>query len=179
MSYLGGGMTEKKKKVKWFWEKEPNGSGQMQKTFHEMKPFGFGFEVKFPKTGLEAAAPVNTWRNKNSAKFVGIDIPTNISETDKELIIRAELPGFKKDEIKIAATKTAFELTAEKKHEEIERGETFYRKEASHKAIHRAFTLPVPVNPEHVHAKLEEGILTVTLQKLETEKKRKKKVEIE
>ena len=153
-----------KKKVKWFWEKEPEEiEQQMHRAFHEVwDPFSVSFRAGLPKL----------------ARLVE-DVPVNISETDKELIIRAALPGFKKDEIKVTVTKDTFELSAEKKHEAIERSETFYRREAERKAVHRSFALPVPVDADHVGAKLEEGVLTVTMPKLEVEKKKKKAVEIE
>jgi len=168
-------MAEKRKKrVKWVWEKEPERERAVAHRvrepfeelehgmFHEMlEPFGFTFAFPRHRHLLEEAAPVN------------------ISETDKELIVRAELPGFKKDEIRLTVTKDTFELSAEKRHEEMERGETFYRREAERKAVHRAFTLPVAVDAERASAKLEEGVLTVTMPKLEVEKRKKKAVEIE
>lgn len=142
-------MAEKtKKRVRWFWEKEPDESARIHKPL-----------------GLSVSAP-----SAAGAKM---------SETDKELVVRVGLPGFKKDEIKLVVTSNTFELTAEKKHEEIERGETFYRRAVARKAVHRAFTLPVAVDADRVSAKLEEGVLTVTMPKLEAEKKRKKAAEIE
>jgi HSP20 family protein len=131
--------------------------------FHEMwEPFGFGLRFALPRMARAME-----------------EVPVNISETDKEVIVRAELPGFKKDEIKLTITEDTFELSAEKKHEEVERGETFYRREAERKAVHRAFTLPICVDADHAKAKLEEGVLTVTMPKLEIEKRKKKVVEIE
>jgi HSP20 family protein len=151
-------MAGKKKKVKWFWEKEPDESDQMQKLVQSFwEPFGAGFG--------------------HPRKLV--DIPIDISETDKELIVRAELPGFKKDEVKLTVTETTFEIVAEKRHEKIERGETFYKKEVGHNSVHRAFSLPVAVDADRINAKLEGGILTVTMPKLGSEKKKKKIVEVE
>jgi HSP20 family protein len=192
-------MAEKKKKrVRWFWEKEPDESEHARRSkaspaqadsrsppcvhelLHEMQgedplllhrrnkfrlvgePFGFKLGFKMPK----------------HMHAIGAVAPVNISEMDKELIVRAELPGFKKDEIKLVVTRDTFELSAEKKHEEIERGETFYRREAARQTVHRAFALPVSVDADRVSAKLEEGILIVTIPKLEVEKKKKKAVEI-
>ncbi|MEM7813823.1 MAG: Hsp20/alpha crystallin family protein [Candidatus Aenigmatarchaeota archaeon] len=159
-------MAEKKKKrIRWFWEKEPDEDFEqhMHRLWHEMwEPFGFGMRIGFPRIARAFE-----------------EIPVNISETDKELIVRAELPGFKKDEIKLTVTEDTFELSAEKKREEVERGETFYRKEAERKSVHRAFTLPVAVDADRVSAKLEEGVLTVIMPKLEVERKKKKVVEID
>jgi len=157
-------VEKKKKKVKWFWEKEPNEFEEVHDLLHTMgEPFGMKFS--FPQM--------------RQFKTLEAEVPVNVSETDIELIVRAELPGFKKDEIKLVITKDTFELTAEKKHEEIERSETFYRREVGHKSVHRAFALPVDIDADKVSAKLEEGVLTVTMPKLETEKKRKKAVEID
>ena len=56
-------------------------------------------------------------------------IPIDIAESEKELLLRAELPGFNKDEIKLKVTPTTIGISAEKKKISIDKGENFFRQE--------------------------------------------------
>jgi HSP20 family protein len=97
--------------------------------------------------------------------------PVDISETDDELIVRADLPGFNKEEIAVRATENTLEIAAQHKEKKIERTEKMFRAERRFGSARRAFTLPVAVRPETSKAEFKNGVLTITL-----EKKEKKKV---
>jgi HSP20 family protein len=97
--------------------------------------------------------------------------PVDISETENELIVRADLPGFSKEEITARATENTLEIAAQHKEKKIEKTEKMFRAERRFGAARRAFTLPVAVNPETAKAEFKNGVLTITL-----EKKEKKKV---
>jgi HSP20 family protein len=105
-------------------------------------------------------------------------IPVNISTTDKDVVVQAELPGFKKDEINLNVTESFIEISAHKKQEKIEKTEKHFRQEMSTGSVKRAFTLPDKVDPDNAKAKLENGLLTIILPKLSIGKKKRKKVEI-
>lgn len=105
-------------------------------------------------------------------------IPVDVIDTDKELIVRAELPGFEKDEISLKVTPTAIDISAERKRERIERADTFYRRERAYGAARRYMSLPAEIIPEKVRAKFEAGVLEIVLPKKIVKKPLAKKVKI-
>ena len=102
--------------------------------------------------------------------------PIDVSETEDEVIVKADLPGFKKDEITVRASENSLEIEAEHKEVKEEKKGKMYRSERKYGKLYRAIPLPTPVKFEEAKAKIENGVLTVTLPKKE---KAKKKIEIE
>ena len=88
----------------------------------------------------------------------------DIKETENEYIIEAELPGVKKDEIKIELYDNRLTIKAETKHELKEEKENFIRKERRYGAFCRTFYLD-NVKQDDIKAKYEDGILKITLPK--------------
>jgi len=155
---------EKKKKYP-FWFESFEGLRRMEEDFHRMmhemwrEPFEFKLkfpEIKFPRT---------------FARF----IPINMAESDGELILRAELPGFNKDEIKLKVTPTTVDISAEKKKLSVEKGKTFYKQERAYGSARRVTTLPTEVKTEGIKAKFENGVLEIIMQKKEIAKKKEEK----
>jgi len=92
-------------------------------------------------------------------------------ETDKELVIKAELPGLNSKDIDITLTDDTLTIKGEKKESEEVKGENYYRKESRYGAFHRVIQLPVPVKKEDVKASFKDGVLEIRLPKAETETK--------
>lgn len=101
----------------------------------------------------------------------------DLSETEKEFKISADLPGVNKDDIKININENTVDISAETKTEEKEEKEGFLRRERSYTSFKRSFTLPKNIDPKTVKAKYEKGVLTLRLPKVKEEKKTLVKVE--
>ncbi len=105
-------------------------------------------------------------------------MPINITQTEKDITVMAELHGFKKSDISLNISENYMEIIAQKKEEKTERTSKTYRHECSTGSLRRAFTLPQPVDAEKVEARLENGLLTITIPKVYSSSKKKKKIDI-
>ena len=99
--------------------------------------------------------------------------PVNMWETDKDLVIRAAVPGFKPEDIHISVSDNLLSVRGEHKEEEKVKREDYYRHELLAGSFHREISLPVPVNADKAEATFENGILTLRLPKTEQAKARK------
>ncbi|MEM4625237.1 MAG: Hsp20/alpha crystallin family protein [Candidatus Pacearchaeota archaeon] len=102
---------------------------------------------------------------------------TDLEETDKELIVKFEIPGVDKKDIQLNVTEDRVEVKVEKKQEFKVEKKGFYREERSYRGFYRSIPLPVEVIPEKAKAKYKDGILEVTIPKSEI--KKKNQIEIE
>lgn len=91
----------------------------------------------------------------------------DVSETTSRLVVRAELPGMSRDDIDISLQDNVLTLKGEKKQEKKEEKENFHRLERSYGSFSRSFTLPVGVKAEDVQAAFKDGVLEITLPKVE------------
>lgn len=89
----------------------------------------------------------------------------DISETDKEYLIRAELPGVKKDDVKVTIDQGMITVSGERKQRKEDKNEKFHRVETFQGSFARSFTLPDDVDDGAVRCESSEGVLTVHLPK--------------
>jgi len=90
---------------------------------------------------------------------------------DKEnLLVKAELPGLKKEDIHISLENGSLTVSGERKHEEKRHDADVYRSERWVGRFHRSVTLPCRVDAEKIQATYNDGVLTVTLPKAEDAK---------
>jgi HSP20 family protein len=100
----------------------------------------------------------------------------DVREDSERIYVEAELPGFKKDEVDINIENQTLTISAEhKEHNESKPAEKnqWLLRERRYTRFQRSFTLPSTVDPQSVQAKLNEGVLTVTLNKREESKPRR------
>jgi HSP20 family protein len=103
--------------------------------------------------------------------------PVDISETENEVIVRADLPGFSKEEVSVRATENSLEIEAKHKEKIEEGGEKFYRVERKVGSFRRLISLPVEIEAEKARARMKDGVLEVILPKKEKKKGKEIKVE--
>jgi HSP20 family protein len=109
----------------------------------------------------------------NKDSFVpGIDI----SETENQFLITAELPGMKKEDINISLDSGQLSISGERNFKNEEEGKTFHRVETKYGSFNRSFQLPDNVDEESISASYENGLLHISINK--SEDKVKKQIEI-
>jgi Molecular chaperone (small heat shock protein) len=115
--------------------------------------------------------------NGQEAMTVADWIPTvDISETDAEYAIHAELPGVKKEAVKVTVQNNVLTVQGERSQEPTETGRKHHRIERSYGRFARSFTLPDTVDAGKVRAEYAEGMLHLHLPK--SEKAKPKQIEV-
>jgi HSP20 family protein len=96
-----------------------------------------------------------------------------------DVVVKAELPGMKKEDIDISLTKDTITISGDKKKEEKIEKKDYYSFERSYGSFKRSFSLPAEVQTEKASAKFKDGVLEIRIPKTEEAKKKEKKVMIE
>ena len=102
----------------------------------------------------------------------------DIAETENELVLKADLPDLKLEDIEVRVENQTLTLKGERKFEKDEKSKGYHRIERSYGTFVRSFTLPASVDSEKVAAQYSNGVLTIKLPKKETAKPRQVKVEV-
>lgn len=101
----------------------------------------------------------------------------DIIENDKEYLIKAELPGVKKEDVKITVENGVITLSGERKQEKESKEDNELRVERFYGAFSRSFVLPDDANSEGIRAESKDGVLSIHIPK--TESKKPKPIQIE
>lgn len=98
-----------------------------------------------------------------------VAVRSNVSETDKEIRVTAELPGLTDADVNVSVTGDRIVIEGEKKSEKEEKsedeGREYHMIERSSGAFRRMMTLPFQIDPDTVNAVVKDGVLTVTVPK--------------
>jgi HSP20 family protein len=121
----------------------------------------------------ESEGPLSRW--SSDAGSMAIDLV----DREDEFVVTVDLPGFERDDVDIRVTDHTLRIEAE--HEEVldEEQERFIRHERHHESTERSVRLPGEVDKEAVAARMKNGVLTVTLPKIEVEDARRIEIEAE
>jgi HSP20 family protein len=93
--------------------------------------------------------------------------PVDIYETDDALVMKAELPGFSKDDISIEMKENTLVIKGERKREDEVKEGSYHRSERVYGAFQRSFLLPTTVDQEKVRAAYKDGVLELRLPKVQ------------
>ena len=126
--------------------------------------FGVGPAFGFGDTGIES----ETFAPK-----------VDVSETDKEVKLSAELPGLDEKDVTVELDDASVRIRGEKKEEHEDKGKNWYRREQTYGSFHRVVPLPSRVDGAKSKAKFKKGKLTVTLPKLEEDRAKRRSIAIE
>jgi HSP20 family protein len=106
------------------------------------------------------------WHNRELLGEMDWCPRVDIGEADDTFLIKAEIPGVKKEDVKVSVQNGVLTLQGERKDEDSEQGLHFHRVERFHGSFSRSFTLPPSVDPNQVKAAFNNGILTISLAKV-------------
>ena len=122
-------------------------------------------------------APANTANGGQELMTLAEWSPSvDISEDDKEWLIKADLPQVKKEDVKVTVENGVLAVTGERKFEKEEKDKKYHRIERSYGNFFRSFTLPEGAEGAKVSAQFKDGVLEVRLPK--NEKAKTKAVEV-
>jgi len=100
----------------------------------------------------------------------------DISEDDKEYLLKAELPELKNEDVKVTVESGVLTLSGERKFEKEEKDKKYHRLERAYGSFTRSFSLPDDADPAKVNAEFKDGVLKVHLAK--NEKAKAKAIEV-
>jgi HSP20 family protein len=103
----------------------------------------------------------------------------DIRETENELVLKADIPDMKFEDIDVRMENGTLTVRGERKFDQEEKKGGWHRVERSYGTFERVFALPETVNPEGAQADYKNGVLTVTLPKKELAKPRQIKVNVQ
>lgn len=127
---------------------------EMERMFENMLPSGFMRPFHFGRHSLGETLP-----------------HVDVIDRDENIVVRAALPGIKKKDLEVSATSHSLTIRGRSSYEDkYEKGE-FYRKEIAYGNFLRTISLPAAVREDKISAVFKEGLLEVTLPKLESAKR--------
>jgi HSP20 family protein len=103
----------------------------------------------------------------------------DISETDQEYVIRAELPAVKKEDVRVTFDAGMITIRGERKQQNEDKSEKYHRIETFYGSFERAFTLPENINADAIRCESKDGILTVHIPKTPTQKIKPKQISVQ
>jgi HSP20 family protein len=147
----------------------------------EVEPFGFaplfrGSLFGVSPFGLMRRFTEDMDRVFGEARFTAPEIwspAIEVKEQAGKLLVTAELPGVKKEDVKVNVTENILTLEGERKQEKEEKREGYFHSERSYGKFSRSIALPEGANIDQAHAQFNNGILEISLPIPEKKEKRK------
>lgn len=111
--------------------------------------------------------------------FGGMYSPrVDVFQTDKDVIVKAEIPGVGKEDLNLYVDENSVRISGQIKREKDFKDENIYRTERHYGSFSRSVPLPEGVKAEEAQAKYNDGILTITIPKMEPSKHKGRKIDI-
>lgn len=122
----------------------------------------------------------NDWNTlfQDDDRWSNITAPVNIKETDKAYEMQLVAPGLKKEDFNINIEKNVLTVSFEQQEQSEENTDKYIRKEYNSRSFKRNFTLSERINADDISARYEDGILNISLPKVEKEEKTTKKIDV-
>jgi HSP20 family protein len=128
---------------------------------------------------LDAFWPSSRWPSFELAEPRAWSPTIEVFEKDNRLVTRVDLPGLKKEDVKVEVTDGHLAISGERKREVEEKKKNFYRSEREYGSFYRAVPLPEGVKLEDVKATFTDGVLEVSVPLPARSEAKVRKVEIQ
>ncbi|MCK5326822.1 MAG: Hsp20/alpha crystallin family protein [Woeseiaceae bacterium] len=139
-----------------------------------MRPFTHGMEdffgSSFPRHWMEGFLEPYAWRRPFLSEFdekLDVFPKVDILDRDDTLVVRADVPGVRKEDLEITIAGDRLVFEAKREYEEEEKKEEYVRHEMAYGRLYRAVQLPVEVVGDKAKAELKDGVLEISLPKVE------------
>ncbi|KAK9683424.1 hypothetical protein RND81_10G140100 [Saponaria officinalis] len=140
-------------------------------------PFSMDIWDPFQGFPFNNSQSLSSTSARDTSAFVNARIDWR--ETPEAHVFKADLPGVKKEEVKVEVEDgRVLQISGERSREKEEKNDTWHRVERSSGSFMRRFRLPENAKLEEVKAKMEDGVLTVTVPKVELKKPEVKSIDI-
>ena len=126
----------------------------MEDMDHLFGDFGMG-------TGLSSSSLMPRWGSSMSSRAWAPQL--EVFERQGDLVIRADLPGMKKDDVRVEIDNDMLTIEGERRYEHEDTSAGIFHSERSYGSFQRSVQLPQGVNPESVKASFENGVLEITM----------------
>jgi HSP20 family protein len=117
------------------------------------------------------------WPAWGELPFGGRIPRVDVVDRDNEVVVRAEIPGVSKEDLEISATDSSVTIKGKTRHEEKEEKGDYFHSEISTGSFLRTVALPAFVDADKVKSKFSDGVLELTLPKVEKTKRRSVKID--
>jgi HSP20 family protein len=117
---------------------------------------------------------LSPFKNRFEEKFPKVDI----REKEKEIVVAAELPGMEQKDLDISISHDILTIKGEKKQEQEQKEDNYYRIERTYGAFHRDIPLPAEVETENINAVFINGVLSIHIPKKPEAQRKSKRIEI-
>ena len=126
------------------------------------------FSDAFPgKIGEGDDLSLGTWRPM-----------VDICDTENAIVVTAELPGVKKEDISIEVKDNILTIKGERSEDSEVKEENYYRRERSFGSFQRSFSMPTEVSPESIKASFKDGVLKIEVPKPEEKKPKQISIDV-
>ncbi len=127
-----------------------------------------GSLARWPRSLLEAGGGKLDWSPS-----------ADISETDQEYVIRAELPAVRKEDVQVTFDDGMITIKGERKQQKEDKSEKYHRIETFSGTFERTFVLPENIKADSIRCDSKDGVLTVRIPKAQTQKSTPKQISVQ
>jgi HSP20 family protein len=133
--------------------------------FSIMRRFGEDIDRMFANFGMGPSFfPTNLWQSGREAMMAAWTPRIEMTERDDgKLVISADLPGVKKEDLNVQVTEDAVTIEGERRQERTREERGLYQSERSYGSFYRAIPLPEGVEPESASAEFKDGVLQIEI----------------